>query len=158
VFWELRETVVAWLLMLALQLFTATIAFRFDGESLKPLWRLPLQQFAYRQLMYLVLIQSMLSALTGARLRWQKLTRAGVRAPDPELVPTLALPVPGGLPPAAGNGAGSEAAAARAAAGRGGGVPGQVAPGTAADAVDPWPDARDPWEYTDAGPDHLRWP
>ena len=80
VFWELQETVVAWLGMLALQLFTAAVAFRFDRESLKPLWRLPLQQFAYRQLMYLVLIQSATTALTGGRLRWHKLHRAGLTA------------------------------------------------------------------------------
>ncbi|MEU8815706.1 bifunctional polysaccharide deacetylase/glycosyltransferase family 2 protein [Actinoplanes sp. NPDC048796] len=80
VFWELEETVVAWLGMLALQLFTAAVAFRFDRESLKPLWRLPLQQFAYRQLMYLVLMQSATTALTGGRLRWHKLHRAGLGA------------------------------------------------------------------------------
>ncbi|AGL21086.1 bifunctional polysaccharide deacetylase/glycosyltransferase family 2 protein [Actinoplanes sp. N902-109] len=78
VFWELRETVTAWLLMLALQLVTAAVAFRFDRESMVPLWRLPLQQFAYRQLMYLVLIQSAVTALTGGRLRWHKLHRAGL--------------------------------------------------------------------------------
>jgi cellulose synthase/poly-beta-1,6-N-acetylglucosamine synthase-like glycosyltransferase/peptidoglycan/xylan/chitin deacetylase (PgdA/CDA1 family) len=78
VFWELRETMIAWLGMLLLQLFTAAVAFRFDRESLRPLWRLPLQQFAYRQLMYLVLIQSATTALTGGRLRWQKLHRAGL--------------------------------------------------------------------------------
>ena len=54
------------------------MAFRFDKESLRPLWRLPLQQFAYRQLMYLVLIQSATTALTGGRLRWHKLHRAGL--------------------------------------------------------------------------------
>ena len=69
---------VAWVGMLALQLFTAAVAFRFDHESLRPLWRLPLQQFAYRQLMYLVLIQSAMTALTGGRLRWHKLHRAGL--------------------------------------------------------------------------------
>jgi len=42
------------------------------------LWRLPLQQFAYRQLMYLVLIQSATTAMTGGRLRWHKLQRAGL--------------------------------------------------------------------------------
>ncbi|WP_236718605.1 bifunctional polysaccharide deacetylase/glycosyltransferase family 2 protein [Actinoplanes sp. TFC3] len=78
VFWELKETVTAWLLMLALQLFTAAVAFRFDRESMVPLWRLPLQQFAYRQLMYLVLMQSAVTALTGGRLRWHKLHRAGL--------------------------------------------------------------------------------
>ncbi|MFC3744949.1 bifunctional polysaccharide deacetylase/glycosyltransferase family 2 protein [Paractinoplanes deccanensis] len=80
VFWELEETVVAWVGMLALQLFTAAVAFRFDKESLRPLWRLPLQQFAYRQLMYLVLMQSATTALTGGRLRWHKLHRAGLGA------------------------------------------------------------------------------
>ena len=44
----------------------AVIAFRLDGESLRPLWALPLQQFAYRQLMYLVIIESTISALVGA--------------------------------------------------------------------------------------------
>jgi cellulose synthase/poly-beta-1,6-N-acetylglucosamine synthase-like glycosyltransferase/peptidoglycan/xylan/chitin deacetylase (PgdA/CDA1 family) len=78
VFWELQATVTAWLLMLALQMVTAAVAFWFDRESLRPLWRLPLQQFAYRQLMYLVLIQSAVTAMTGARLRWHKLHRAGL--------------------------------------------------------------------------------
>ncbi|NMO50297.1 glycosyltransferase [Actinoplanes sp. TBRC 11911] len=78
VFWELRETLVAWSGMLALQLFTAFVAFRFDRESLRPLWRMPLQQFAYRQLMYLVMIQSATTAMTGGRLRWHKLHRAGL--------------------------------------------------------------------------------
>ncbi|HEX5202178.1 MAG TPA: bifunctional polysaccharide deacetylase/glycosyltransferase family 2 protein [Actinoplanes sp.] len=87
VFWELHETLVAWLGMLALQLFTAAVAFRFDKESMRPLWRLPLQQFAYRQLMYLVLMQSATTALTGGRLRWHKLHRAGLtpRASLPDL-------------------------------------------------------------------------
>ena len=66
------------LLAIALQLFTAAVAFRFDRESMVPLWRLPLQQFAYRQLMYLVLMQSAVTALTGGRLRWHKLHRAGL--------------------------------------------------------------------------------
>ncbi|GHJ14591.1 hypothetical protein TPA0908_25860 [Micromonospora sp. AKA38] len=38
---------------------------------------LPLQQFVYRQLMYLVLIQSVVTALTSGRLGWQKLRRTG---------------------------------------------------------------------------------
>jgi cellulose synthase/poly-beta-1,6-N-acetylglucosamine synthase-like glycosyltransferase/peptidoglycan/xylan/chitin deacetylase (PgdA/CDA1 family) len=82
VFWELSETVVAWGSMLLLQMFTAAVAFRFDRESMAPLLRLPLQQFAYRQLMYLVLIQSAMTALTGGRLRWHKLHRAGLTQPQ----------------------------------------------------------------------------
>jgi cellulose synthase/poly-beta-1,6-N-acetylglucosamine synthase-like glycosyltransferase len=77
VFLNRNETAIAWAAMLGLQLLTALIAFRLDKERLGPLWTLPLQQFAYRQLMYLVLIQSCLTALTGARLRWHKLRRAG---------------------------------------------------------------------------------
>jgi hypothetical protein len=38
---------------------------------------MPLQQFVYRQLMYLVVIESVVSALLGVRLRWQHLERTG---------------------------------------------------------------------------------
>jgi cellulose synthase/poly-beta-1,6-N-acetylglucosamine synthase-like glycosyltransferase len=71
------ETALAWVGMLALQLVTAAVAFRLDRESHRPLWVLPLQQIAYRQLMYLVLLQSVVTALTGVRLRWQKMHRTG---------------------------------------------------------------------------------
>ncbi|WP_296372433.1 glycosyltransferase family 2 protein [Pseudonocardia sp.] len=50
---------------------------RAEREKLRPLWLLPLQQLVYRQLMYAVLIQSIATALTGIRLRWQKLRRVG---------------------------------------------------------------------------------
>ncbi|MFD0971985.1 bifunctional polysaccharide deacetylase/glycosyltransferase family 2 protein [Plantactinospora endophytica] len=70
-------TVLAWLGMLGLQAVTGVVAFRLDRERLRPLWALPLQQFGYRQLMYLVLIQSVVTALSGGRLRWQKLHRTG---------------------------------------------------------------------------------
>jgi poly-beta-1,6 N-acetyl-D-glucosamine synthase len=60
-----------------LQLLVAVYAFRLDGESLRPLWAVPLQQFVYRQFMYLVVIESVASALAGTRLRWHKLTRTG---------------------------------------------------------------------------------
>jgi len=74
------ETVLAWLAMLGMQLVTGVVAFKLDKERLAPLWTLPLQQFAYRQLMYLVLIQSLVTALTGGRLRWHKLVRTGEAA------------------------------------------------------------------------------
>ncbi|MBM2618794.1 glycosyltransferase [Actinoplanes sp. LDG1-06] len=77
IFLDPVATVAAWFAVLAVQMISTLYAFRLDGESLKPLWRLPLQQFVYRQLMYLVLIQSMLSALAGLRLGWQKLNRTG---------------------------------------------------------------------------------
>jgi cellulose synthase/poly-beta-1,6-N-acetylglucosamine synthase-like glycosyltransferase len=84
VFLDRGTTALAWLAMLGLQLVTALVAFRLDREKLGVLWVLPLQQFAYRQLMYLVLIQSVATALTGGRLGWQKLRRTGLQpAPAP---------------------------------------------------------------------------
>ncbi|SDT66196.1 bifunctional polysaccharide deacetylase/glycosyltransferase family 2 protein [Actinoplanes derwentensis] len=71
------QTALAWLAMLAVQMISTVYAFRLDSESLRPVWLVPLQQFVYRQLMYLVLIQSVLAAIGGIRLGWQKLNRAG---------------------------------------------------------------------------------
>jgi cellulose synthase/poly-beta-1,6-N-acetylglucosamine synthase-like glycosyltransferase/peptidoglycan/xylan/chitin deacetylase (PgdA/CDA1 family) len=70
-------TLVGWLAVLVLQTITAILAFRLDREPLRPLWALPLQQIVYRQIMYLVLLQSVVTALTGRRLPWQKLHRSG---------------------------------------------------------------------------------
>ncbi len=66
-----------WLGFNALQLLLAGVAFRMDKESLRPLWALPLQQFVYRQLMYVVIIESTVSALVGVRAHWRHLTRTG---------------------------------------------------------------------------------
>jgi hypothetical protein len=60
-----------------LQLLIAVYAFKLDREPLRPLWALPLQQFVYRQLMYLVIIESTVSALQGARSGWLHLPRTG---------------------------------------------------------------------------------
>jgi hypothetical protein len=38
---------------------------------------MPVQQFVYRQLMYAVVIQAMMSAVGGIRLGWHKLQRTG---------------------------------------------------------------------------------
>jgi cellulose synthase/poly-beta-1,6-N-acetylglucosamine synthase-like glycosyltransferase/peptidoglycan/xylan/chitin deacetylase (PgdA/CDA1 family) len=73
-----------WLGFNLLQLVIAVIAFRLDGESLRPLWALPLQQFIYRQFMYLVIIESTISALVGARASWKTAPRTG----DVELPPS----------------------------------------------------------------------
>lgn len=82
VFGPTRNTVIAWLGVLAVQAVCAAYAFRLDGERMIHLISLPLQQILYRQLMYVVLLQSWITALTGGRLRWQKLRRTGaVEAP-----------------------------------------------------------------------------
>ncbi|MEU8223511.1 glycosyltransferase [Kribbella sp. NPDC048915] len=66
-----------WAGFVLLQLAMGFYAFRLDGERIGPLWTLPLQQFVYRQLMYLVVIQSVFTALAGTRLRWQRMERYG---------------------------------------------------------------------------------
>lgn len=75
-------TIIGWLAVLAVQTITAVLAFRLDREPLRPLWALPLQQLVYRQLMYIVLVRSAFTALTGRRLRWQKLKRSAEIAVD----------------------------------------------------------------------------
>ncbi|HET8590132.1 MAG TPA: bifunctional polysaccharide deacetylase/glycosyltransferase family 2 protein [Nakamurella sp.] len=71
------EVVVAWVTFVVLQLLCTVFAFRLDHEPLRPMWVVLTQQIVYRQLMYLVVVQSMVSALAGMRLRWYKLRRTG---------------------------------------------------------------------------------
>ncbi|WNM29048.1 bifunctional polysaccharide deacetylase/glycosyltransferase family 2 protein [Streptomyces sp. Li-HN-5-11] len=91
-----------WLAFLLLQLVMGLYAFRLDGERPGPLWSLPLQQFVYRQLMYLVVIQSVFTALSGSRLRWQRMERYGsLQAPAgakaPRRAPYGGVPEPARL-------------------------------------------------------------
>jgi len=79
----------AWCVFVLLQTLTTLYALRLDKESLRPLWAVPLQQFVYRQMMYLVVIQSVISALAGVRLRWHKLHRTG------DAVTAVSLPADG---------------------------------------------------------------
>jgi cellulose synthase/poly-beta-1,6-N-acetylglucosamine synthase-like glycosyltransferase/peptidoglycan/xylan/chitin deacetylase (PgdA/CDA1 family) len=71
------STALAWTLVLGVQTACAAYAFHLDGERLRDLWPLPLQQVIYRQLMYLVLLQSTATAFSGGRLGWHKLRRTG---------------------------------------------------------------------------------
>ncbi|MER7192304.1 bifunctional polysaccharide deacetylase/glycosyltransferase family 2 protein [Streptomyces flaveolus] len=77
IFIDFRAALLAWLAVLGVQLLCAAYAFRLDREKYRYLLMMPLQQLAYRQMMYLVLIHSCVTALTGGRLRWQKLKRTG---------------------------------------------------------------------------------
>ncbi|WP_330265099.1 bifunctional polysaccharide deacetylase/glycosyltransferase family 2 protein [Streptomyces griseorubiginosus] len=77
IFVDFRAALYAWLAVLGIQLVCAAYAFRLDKEKYRYLLMMPLQQLAYRQMMYLVLIHSCITALTGGRLRWQKLKRTG---------------------------------------------------------------------------------
>ncbi|MFS8202674.1 glycosyltransferase [Streptomyces sp. CWNU-52B] len=100
VFGPTEKTIGAWLGVLAIQAVCAAYAFRLDKERMTHLISLPLQQILYRQLMYVVLLQSWITALTGGRLRWQKLRRTGVVGSAP------------GATPGSGSGSGSGAAGA----------------------------------------------
>jgi len=103
----------AWLAFTAVQVLLGVVAFRLDGERLTPLWVVPLQQVFYRQLMYLVVVQSVASAGAGSRLRWHKLRRLGAggpAAPAPAARPRIAPWVP---PPDRGTPAASRHSAPR---------------------------------------------
>jgi cellulose synthase/poly-beta-1,6-N-acetylglucosamine synthase-like glycosyltransferase/peptidoglycan/xylan/chitin deacetylase (PgdA/CDA1 family) len=77
VFTDTLRTIVLWGAFNAVQLLLAAFAFRLDREPLRPLWALPLQQLLYRQLMYLVIIESTVAAIQGTRSGWRHLPRTG---------------------------------------------------------------------------------
>ncbi len=76
-FLDARVVIIYWLGFTALQVAIAAYALHLDNEPMGALWAVPLQQFAYRQLMYLVVLQSVATALSGARLRWHNVRRVG---------------------------------------------------------------------------------
>ncbi|MGI5501961.1 glycosyltransferase [Lentzea sp. CA-135723] len=78
---------IVWTVFLLIQTASAGYALRLDGESLKPLWAYPLQQVVYRQLMYVVVIQSLITAVHGTQLRWMSVQRTGKLADAPGTVP-----------------------------------------------------------------------
>ncbi|GAC1523572.1 MAG: glycosyltransferase [Thermoleophilaceae bacterium] len=77
IFLDWKPVLVYWVAFNLVQLLLALYAFRLDHESPRALWAMPLQQFVYRQLMYLVVFQSAVSALRGVRLGWQHVARTG---------------------------------------------------------------------------------
>lgn len=66
-----------WLAFNLFQLTLAWVAFGLDGESRRPLWALPLQQLAWRQITYFVVLDGVLSALLGRQVGWRHLERTG---------------------------------------------------------------------------------
>ncbi len=67
-----------WLAFNGLQMVACGYALALDGERIRAVWSLPLQQLVYRQVMYLVTIQSVMTALLGTRHRWQAINRTGI--------------------------------------------------------------------------------
>jgi hypothetical protein len=80
VFLPWYQIAAAWLGLLLLQGLTAAYALHLDRERFGPLWSLPFQQVVYRQLMYLVVVQSVVTALLGSRLGWHRMERTGAAA------------------------------------------------------------------------------
>ncbi|WP_306317759.1 MULTISPECIES: bifunctional polysaccharide deacetylase/glycosyltransferase family 2 protein [unclassified Streptomyces] len=77
---DTTTSVVAWVGFLLLQMVVAAYALKLDGERRRTLWSLPFQLFVYRQLMYLVVIQSVVAFVGGSRLKWQRMHRSGTAA------------------------------------------------------------------------------
>ena len=73
-----------WISFTSLQLLLGWYAFRLDRESPRVLWAMPLQQFVYRQLMYLVVVESVMTAIRGSRLHWHPIARRGEIEVKPE--------------------------------------------------------------------------
>jgi cellulose synthase/poly-beta-1,6-N-acetylglucosamine synthase-like glycosyltransferase/peptidoglycan/xylan/chitin deacetylase (PgdA/CDA1 family) len=80
IFLRPTEIIAVWCGFVALQMATAIYALRLDDEPIGSVWVLPLQQFVYRQLMYLVVVQSVVMAAIGGRLRWHRMSRNGAAA------------------------------------------------------------------------------
>ena len=79
-----------------IQLATAVYAFRLDHERLRDVALLPLQQLVYRQLMYLVVVESVISALRGLKVGWLHVVRTGHFDASPD----VAAPADGRAQPA----------------------------------------------------------
>ncbi|WP_255218813.1 bifunctional polysaccharide deacetylase/glycosyltransferase family 2 protein [Actinomadura formosensis] len=69
--------ILTWTAFVVAQAAAGAYALWLDHEPIRPLWVLPLQQFVYRQLMYLVVVQSVVTALLGSRLGWHTIRRTG---------------------------------------------------------------------------------
>ncbi len=76
-FLSVPQVLAVWLGFTAVQVITAGYALYLDRERYGSLWSLPLQLVVYRQLMYLVVVQSTVTALIGIRLRWHTVARTG---------------------------------------------------------------------------------
>lgn len=64
-----------------MDLMGAALAFLLDRERMRYLWLLFWQRFAYRQLMYAVMLKSLSTALQGIRAGWGKQERKGTVKP-----------------------------------------------------------------------------
>ncbi|MGI4790969.1 MAG: glycosyltransferase [Janthinobacterium lividum] len=68
---------VYWAMFSAVEMLGAYIAFQLDREDKRLLVWLLLQRFVYRQMMYYVIVKSLLFAVRGSLVGWGKLERKG---------------------------------------------------------------------------------
>lgn len=73
----LITTVWLYVIFFGVELMISVLAFRLDGEDMRPLWLLFFQRFIYRQLMYIVACRAMWKAIIGWRQGWGTLQRTG---------------------------------------------------------------------------------
>jgi cellulose synthase/poly-beta-1,6-N-acetylglucosamine synthase-like glycosyltransferase len=69
-----------WAAFNVFQMVLAWFAFGFDGEKHRPLWALPLQQFVWRQVIYVAVLYSIINAAIGSRQTWNYSQRTGATA------------------------------------------------------------------------------
>lgn len=80
-----EKAAIGFLLFYLMDFFTALYAFRLEKESPKPLRSLFLQRILYKQLMAYVVIKSIISAIKGVTVGWNKLKRNGNVAQETSL-------------------------------------------------------------------------
>ncbi|MHB8634949.1 MAG: polysaccharide deacetylase family protein [Fimbriimonadaceae bacterium] len=72
---NMKEAGVLYMVLFAVELLSALVAYRLERKRIASLWWLFLQRFVYRQIMYAVIYKSLMTALRGARQGWGKLDR-----------------------------------------------------------------------------------
>ncbi|MDP4170990.1 MAG: DUF2062 domain-containing protein [Bacillota bacterium] len=72
-----RKAAIGFILFYLLDLGTSLYAFRLEKENPRPLFSLFLQRILYKQLMTYVVIKSIISAIRGVTVGWNKLKRSG---------------------------------------------------------------------------------
>jgi cellulose synthase/poly-beta-1,6-N-acetylglucosamine synthase-like glycosyltransferase/peptidoglycan/xylan/chitin deacetylase (PgdA/CDA1 family)/spore germination protein YaaH len=94
---NLMVTASYYAVFMAVDLSAAAIAFFLEKkEDRSLLWWLMLQRFGYRQIMYYVVVKSVLKALQGRVVGWGKLERkATVKTAEAEEEGAPAVPIPG---------------------------------------------------------------
>ena len=76
-FWETYQPFIVYAIFLFFDLLCAAVALRYEKLSLRNLWMVIPQRFAYRPLMYSVLYKSYVKAVKGEMQGWNTLIRTG---------------------------------------------------------------------------------